>query len=247
VVPGPMLCRSGLIDPGELRRLLECTSGGLEDTGMRWLTDEMVSTVLQSYDINADRGISFEEYLLLVRAELPSSGQGVQAQHMLAALPASDGQPAGSVCPSSHACLSLSFCHPQNAALTLWCLAQVQDGILLEGTLDEYRAAFSAVDTSGNGTIGDARTPLPVICTLFFWVLTRLLASRPVCGCQIGTECPVLHDQVYHIRFSDESWPGASGSKQQGMGPLGSGRWQGAVRFVASSGWWPALGEGMRC
>jgi len=30
----------------------------------------------------------------------------------------------------------------------------IYDGLLLEGTLDEYEAAFNAVDNSGNGTIG---------------------------------------------------------------------------------------------
>jgi Ca2+-binding EF-hand superfamily protein len=32
--------------------------------------------------------------------------------------------------------------------------AMVYDGLLLEGTLDEYEAAFNAVDNSGNGSIG---------------------------------------------------------------------------------------------
>ena len=31
----------------------------------------------------------------------------------------------------------------------------IYDGLLLEGTLDEYEAAFNAVDNSGNGTIGE--------------------------------------------------------------------------------------------
>lgn len=32
--------------------------------------------------------------------------------------------------------------------------AQVYDGLLLDGKLSEYEAAFNAVDSSGNGTIG---------------------------------------------------------------------------------------------
>eukprot|EP00955_Chlamydomonas_euryale_P036903 350587-Chlamydomonas_euryale.AAC.1 len=32
----------------------------------------------------------------------------------------------------------------------------VYDGLLLDGKLSEYEAAFNAIDTSGNGTIGEA-------------------------------------------------------------------------------------------
>lgn len=43
-------------------------------------------------------------------------------------------------------------------------LTQVFDGLLLDGALVEYEAAFKAVDSSGNGTIGEPRS-----CTVGVW------------------------------------------------------------------------------
>jgi len=43
--------------------------------------------------------------------------------------------------------------HPPILGLLI-CFMQIEDGVLLDGKLEEYQAAFIAVDTTGDGLLG---------------------------------------------------------------------------------------------
>ncbi len=64
--------------------------------------------------------------------------------------------------------------------------AQIYDGILLDGKLSEYEQAFTAIDRSGNGTIGATE-----VAQLFQEMgnpvsYEKLVSGRPGCVCVWG-------------------------------------------------------------